>query len=140
MVPIYIYLYIYILYGSQKLNIQRLISSVLFDRISLNFVKSGRIIVLPESKVWWQSDKGNPLFSLCENGKNQVHLYIIVAWQAPLVLVLWKEFCRVFFFLSPLWPCQATNSLAGPFGFGALKRILLSVFSSSVSPVALSGH
>ena len=103
MVGIYIYIY-----GSQKLNIQQLISPVLMDQIASNFDKNGRIIVLPVCTVWCQSDHGNPLFLACENGKKQIHLDIIVAWLAP-------------------------------FGFGALRWNLLSVFFS-VSPVALPGH
>ena len=57
------------LYGSQKLNIQQLISPVLMDQIASNFDKNGRIIVLPVCTVWCQSDHGNPLFLACENGK-----------------------------------------------------------------------
>ena len=99
------------IYGPQNLNIQMLISPEPLGQITSNFHSFGRIRVLHVDKVGCQSEFGNPLFLACENGQKFYTFVYIVSW-----LSLWfSRFGEIllsffFLFLSPLWPCQATNT------------------------------
>ena len=94
------------IYGKQN-EIQRMISPVLMNKIPQNLVSMEVPWVLTPNKVFVKFAPPEPPFF---NTWKNLHLDDIVSWQPHLSLVLWDEFCLVFFLFFGL-PCSLARPL-----------------------------
>ena len=94
------------IYGLKN-KIQRLISPVLLNEIQRNLVSTEVQWVLTPKNILVQFAPPEPPFF---NTWKNLHLGDIVSWQPHLGLVLWNEFCLVYFLFFGL-PCGLARPL-----------------------------